>query len=122
MLTARRPGPALNGFCQRHGLVLIRISGPPGASGPAGPGTEENGGWIDARLAGHGQPGGLRALILNPGLTVIVRPDRVIAAAGTRSRLPQLPWYIPATAARGHAAASRPPAHPDSAGPLSAAL
>ena len=118
VLTARRPDPALTGFCRRHGLVLVRISRTPGAHTPGGPGTQEDAGWTDVHPAGDGQPGGLQALTANPALTVIVRPDRVIAAAGIRYRLPCLPWYIPATAARGYPAAAHPHAHTDPAGPL----
>ena len=60
----------------------------------------------------------MRALTAYPALTVIVRPDRVIAAAEPRCRLPRLPWHIPATAARGQAAATQPPANAGPAGPL----
>ena len=73
-----------------------------GTGTPGGPGPQEDAGWIDVRLAGDAPPAGLRALAANPALTVIVRPDRVVAAAGTRCRLPRLPWHIPATAGRGH--------------------
>ena len=121
MLTARRPRTALAGFCRRHGLALVRIS-TPGTHTHSGPGTQEDGGWIDVRLADDAPPAGMRALTANPALTVIVRPDRVIAAAGIRCRLPRLPWYVPVTAARGHAAATHPPADADPADPLSAAL
>jgi 3-(3-hydroxy-phenyl)propionate hydroxylase len=120
VLTARRPGPALTSFCRRHGLVLIRISSASGTHGPAGPGTRQEAEWIDARLADNTPSTGLQVLTANPGLTVIVRPDRVIAATGTRSRLPRLPWHI--LAARGHAAAPHPLAHPDPAGPLPSAF
>ena len=61
---------------------------------------------------------GLQALAVlgsNPALTVIVRPDRVIAAIEPRCRPPQLPWHIPATAMRGRPATTRPPAHPSPA-------
>ena len=64
----------------------------------------------------------MRALTANPALTVIVRPDRVTAAAGTRYRPPRLPWHNPATAGRGHAAATHPPANAGPAGPLPNAL
>jgi 3-(3-hydroxy-phenyl)propionate hydroxylase len=124
VLTARRPDPALTDFCRRHGLVLVRISSTPGTHTPGGPGTQQDAGWIDVRLAGDEPPAGMRALMVlgsNPALTVIVRPDRVIAAAGTRCRLPRLPWYVPATAGAGRPAAAPPPAHPDPAGPLPAA-
>ena len=98
MLTARRPDQALTEFCRRHGLVLVRISSAPGTQTPGGPGTQQDAGWIDVRLADDAPPAVIRALTANPALTVIVRPDRVVAAAGTRYRLPRLPWYIPATA------------------------
>jgi 3-(3-hydroxy-phenyl)propionate hydroxylase len=121
VLTARRPDPALTGFCRRHGLALVRIS-TPGTQTHGWPGTQEDAGWIDVRLAGSTPPAGVRALTANPALTVIVRPDRVIAATGTRYRPPRLPWHIPATAGRGHAAATHPPANPGPAGPLPTAL
>ena len=121
VLTARQPDPALTEFCRRHGLVLVRISSTPGTHTPAGPGTQQDAGWIDARLADGAPPAGMRALTANPALTVIVRPDRVIAATVTRYRLPRLPWYIPATAGAGRPAAAPPLAHPDPAGPLPAA-
>jgi hypothetical protein len=115
VLTARRPESGLVEFCRRHGLVLVRISAS-GTGAPAGPDAN----WADVRLAA-GQATGLRALTARPALTVIVRPDRVIAAAGTRYRLPRQPWHIPATAARGHAA-THPPANVGPAGPLPTAL
>ena len=85
-------------------LVLVRISSTSGTGTPAGPGAGEDADWIDVRLAGERRPAGLRALAVlgsNPALTVIVRPDRVIAAVEPRCRLPHLPWYVPATAGRG---------------------
>ena len=117
VLTARRPDAALAGFCRRHGLVLVRISSAPGTHTPGGPGTQQDAGWIDVRLADDAPPAVLRALAADPALTVIVRPDRVVAAVGTRSRLPRLPWYIPATAGPG-ARPRRPRRSPRSAVPL----
>ena len=73
-------------------------------------------GWIDVRLAGERRAAGLRALAVlgsNPALTVVVRPDRVVAAVEPRHRLPRLPWYVPATAGRGSPVTAHPPAHPD---------
>ena len=121
VLTARQSDPTLTEFCRRHGLVLIRISRTPGSHTPGGPGTRQDAGWIDVRLADDAPPAVIRALTANPALTVIVRPDRVIAAVGTRYRLPRLPWYIPATAGAGRPVAAPPLAHPDPAGPLPAA-
>jgi 3-(3-hydroxy-phenyl)propionate hydroxylase len=118
VLTARRPDAALAGFCRRHGLVLVRISNTSGTGAPAGPGAGEDAGWIDVRLAGDAAPAGMRALVADPALTVLVRPDRVVAAAGTRSRLPRLPWYIPAAAGPERPATAPPAAHPESAFPV----
>jgi hypothetical protein len=114
MLTARRPDAGLAGFCRRHGLVLARIS----ASGIAPPGPGQDADWIDIRLAGDAPPAGLRALAADPALTVLIRPDRVVAAVGTRSRLPRLPWHIPAAAGPERPATAPPAAHPASAPPV----
>jgi hypothetical protein len=106
-LTARRPDAGLVDYCNRHGLVLVRISGAPDHAA-ADPGS----GWIDVRLAGDRPPAGLGALAADPALTVIVRPDRVIAAVEPRGRLPRLPWPTPAAATRTYPAPARSPAHP----------
>jgi 3-(3-hydroxy-phenyl)propionate hydroxylase len=119
LLTARTPDAALTGFCRRHGLALIRISSTPGVHSPGGPGTQEDAWWTDVRLADDGPTDGLQALTADPALTVIVRPDRVIAAAGTRCRLPRLPWHTRA-AAIGYPATAHPHAQTDPAGPLPA--
>ena len=68
---------------------------------PGGPRTQENAGWTEARLADDAPTAGMRALTANPALTILVRPDRVVAAAEPRRRLPRLPWYVPATAGTG---------------------
>ena len=117
VLTARRPDAGLAGFCRQHGLVLARISAP-GTGTPPGPGAHQDAGWIDVRLAGDAAPAGLRALAADPALTVLVRPDRVVAAVGTRSRLPRLPWYIPAAAGPERPATAPPAAHPESVPPV----
>ena len=118
VLTARRPDPALTDFCRRHGLVLVRIASTPGTDTPGGPATPDNAGWTEVRLADGAPSAGMRALTADQGLSVIVRPDRVIAATGTSYRLPQLPWYIPATAETGRPAMAPLLAHPDPAGSL----
>ena len=121
VLTARRPGPGLLEFCRHHGLALVRISAP-GTRTPGEPGTQEDAEWIEVRLADDAPPAGMRALTADPALTIIVRPDRVIAAAELRHRLPHLPWPTPANAGTASPAATPPPAHPDPAGPRPAAL
>src|SRR4249919_186933 len=120
VLTARRPGAGLAGFCRRHGLVLARISAP-GTGTPPGPGAQPDAGWIEVHLAGDAAPDGLRALAADPALTVLVRPDRVVAAAGTRSRMPRLPWHIPGAAGPERPAAAPPAAHPQSVSPVTTA-
>jgi 3-(3-hydroxy-phenyl)propionate hydroxylase len=120
VLTARHPGAELADYCRRHGLVLVRISTPPGTHTPGGPGTQQDAGWTDIRLADDAPPAVMRALITNPALTVIVRPDRVIAAAESRDRLPRLPWTVPATAVPGYPATAPPPAQAQTAGRLPA--
>jgi hypothetical protein len=114
VLTARRPDAGLADFCRRHGLILARIS----TRGTEPPSTQQDAGWIDVRLAGNAPPAGLRALAADPALTVLVRPDRVVAAVGTRSRLPRLPWNIPAAAGPERLATAPPAAHPESAVPV----
>jgi hypothetical protein len=53
------------------------------------------GGTATAHSGGDGAAC-FQALTGGPGLTIIVRPDRVIAAVATRGRLPRLPWSVPA--------------------------
>jgi len=120
VLTARPPDPALVDYCSRHGLALIRISAS-GTDSRRQPSSDQGAGWIDVRLVGDSPPAGMRALVADPALAVIVRPDRVVAAAEPRYRLPRLPWYIPASAVRGYPATAYPPVHHDPAGPLPAA-
>ncbi len=121
VLTARRPDAWLADFCRRHGLVLVRISSSHAAGTTGRPTADPDAGWIDVHLASDGRAAGLRALAVlgsNPALTVVVRPDRVIAAVEPRCRLPRLPWPIPATAGRGSPVTAQPPAHPDHARPF----
>jgi 3-(3-hydroxy-phenyl)propionate hydroxylase len=82
MLTAGRPEPELLAACRRHGISLLRIAAQP---------QPADAGWVDAYLAPE-RSTGLQALVDDPSLTVLVRPDRVIAAVGTRSQPPRPPW------------------------------
>jgi len=117
VLTTRRPDAGLADFCRRNGLVLVRISAP-GTGAPPEPAAQQDAGWIDVRLAGDTAPAGLLALAADPALTVLVRPDRVVADVGTRSRRPRLPWNIPAAAGPKRPATAPPAAHPESAVPV----
>ncbi|MBO3752198.1 bifunctional 3-(3-hydroxy-phenyl)propionate/3-hydroxycinnamic acid hydroxylase [Streptosporangiaceae bacterium NEAU-GS5] len=83
MVTARRPEPRLVDVCRRRDITLVRVTD--------GTDAEPNGGWVDVRLA-SGRTTGLHALVDDPSLTVLVRPDRYIAAVGTRSQPPHLTW------------------------------
>jgi 3-(3-hydroxy-phenyl)propionate hydroxylase len=99
VLTARQPEPGLVELCRRHGLLLVRISAPAAAGGSApaaAPDPQTAGGGAEVRLDGGGGAGCFQALTASPELTIIARPDRVIAAVATGSRLPRLPWSIPA--------------------------
>jgi hypothetical protein len=80
MLTAARPEPGLVDACRRNGISLVRVAGVQPQPAHAG--------CIDA----PGRSTGLQALVGDPSLMVLVRPDRVIAAIGTRSQPPRLPW------------------------------
>jgi 3-(3-hydroxy-phenyl)propionate hydroxylase len=121
VLTTRRPDAELAAYCRGLSLVLIRISSSPAAGTTGRPAADPDVGWIDVRLAGDRRPAGLQALAAlgsNPALTVVVRPDRVVAAVEPRCRLPRLPWPIPATAGHGSPVTAHPPAQPDHARPF----
>ena len=118
VLTARQPDVELADYCHRHGLALVRLGG---IGTPARASADPDADWIDVRLAGDAPPAGMRALTADPALTVIVRPDRVVAAVEPRYRLPRLPWYVPASAVPGYPAPAPSPARPEPAGPLPAA-
>jgi 3-(3-hydroxy-phenyl)propionate hydroxylase len=106
VLTARQPGADLVSLCQRHRLLLMRVtaappSGLPGQARSPGqtPGTGLTADCDYAEVSpagGHGTAV-LQALIRDPGMAVLVRPDRVVAAIGSRAGLPCLPWTIPAS-------------------------
>jgi 3-(3-hydroxy-phenyl)propionate hydroxylase len=122
VLTARRPDAELIGFCHRHGLVLVQISNTtPNTRNPRQPGADPDTDRIGIRLVADRWAAGLQVLAANPALTVIVRPDRVIAAVDRRHRLPHLPWLIPDPALRTRPARADPPAQTDPAGPFPAA-
>jgi 3-(3-hydroxy-phenyl)propionate hydroxylase len=89
-LTGRRPLPHLLTACRAQGILPVQIIDvSAGAAGPVDPG------WLTVHLTGS--VGALHALIEDPTLGVLVRPDRVIAAVTTRSGIPRLPWTAPTT-------------------------
>jgi 3-(3-hydroxy-phenyl)propionate hydroxylase len=83
LVTARRPEPELLALCHRHGITPVRITAEPADTA-----------WVEARLA-PGRTTRLRALADDPSRTVLVRPDRVIAAVANRCQPPRLPWTVP---------------------------
>jgi 3-(3-hydroxy-phenyl)propionate hydroxylase len=100
VLTAREPDQPLADFCDRYGLALLRIrpeSVPENSPGPLREAAERAAGrarWTDVCLAVGDPAGPLGALIADPGLSVLVRPDRVIAAVAAGRSLPEVPWPI----------------------------
>ena len=74
MLTALRPEPDLLALCYQHGITPVRIT--------AEPTTSADPACVDARLVARASTR-LWAMTENPSLTVLVRPDRVIAAVAT---------------------------------------
>ena len=91
VLTARRPGPSLVDLCRRHGLLLLRVV--PAGRGGGGAAAGVGGGWAQAEVIDT-RGGGLAALLGDPGLAVLVRPDRVVAVGARRPQLPAPPWSL----------------------------
>jgi 3-(3-hydroxy-phenyl)propionate hydroxylase len=96
VLTARQPSAELAGLCRRHRLLLVKVSAAPGPASGAAAGAPTAGGWVEVCLDGDGGAACFQALTCGPGLTILVRPDRVIAAVATRGYPPRLPWSTPA--------------------------
>jgi 3-(3-hydroxy-phenyl)propionate hydroxylase len=106
VLTAGQPGAGLLSLCQRHHLLLVQVSTvpPPGVPRHAPcPDQKADRDWVEVKAADDSGTAALRALIGDPQVSILVRPDRVIADVATAPRLPSLPWSVPATAipARG---------------------
>jgi 3-(3-hydroxy-phenyl)propionate hydroxylase len=113
VLTARQPDEALADLCDMYGIQLLRVR-PDNAPSEGHPHRAADR-WIDVQLTDGEPPRPMPALIADPALAVLVRPDRVIAAVATGHRLPVVPWPIrPHTGARP--AARTHPVHPDPAG------
>jgi 3-(3-hydroxy-phenyl)propionate hydroxylase len=96
VLTAEQPSAELVDLCRRHRLLLVKISDAVGSAPGAAEGAPAAGDWAEVCLDDGGGAACLQALTRGPGQTIIVRPDRVIAAVATRGRLPRLPWSVPA--------------------------
>jgi 3-(3-hydroxy-phenyl)propionate hydroxylase len=95
VLTAGQPSAELVHLCRRNHLLLVRVAGPPAAGNPQQSWPPAGDDWVAVRLARDGWPGLVADMIRNPALTVLVRPDRVVAAAGSGAGLPHPPWSIP---------------------------
>jgi hypothetical protein len=87
-------------LCRRHRLLLVKVSDA-GGSAPGAAAGAPIGGWAEVCLDDGGGAACFQALTRGPGLTIIVRPDRVIAAVATGGRLPRLPWSVPAAPVPG---------------------
>jgi hypothetical protein len=96
VLTARQPDAELAGFCRRHRLLLVLVSGPPGTRHREQASPDATDEWASIRLTCPEECAALRALVGNPALAIIVRPDRVLAAVELAYRVPRLPWHVPA--------------------------
>ena len=86
VLTGRRPEPGLVDLCRQNGLQLIRVV--PGEGHPADTVSDDE---VQVAVAGA-EASGLAALLADPALAVVVRPDRVMASVARRPQLPPLPW------------------------------
>ncbi len=107
VLTAGQPGAGLVSLCQRHRLLLVRVTAapapgaasqvrPPGHAAVTGPADRD---YAEVSpVGGHGTAA-LQALVRDPAMAVLVRPDRVIAGVATSPRLPCPPWGMPAAEA-----------------------
>jgi 3-(3-hydroxy-phenyl)propionate hydroxylase len=93
-LTAGQPSAELVDLCRRHRLLLVKVNAAGAAPGAAA-GTPAAGDRAEVCLDGGGAAR-FQPLTRDLGLTIIVRPDRVIAAVATRGRLSHLPWNVPA--------------------------
>jgi 3-(3-hydroxy-phenyl)propionate hydroxylase len=108
VLTAREPDQPLAGFCDRYGLALVLIrqgSVPEDSPGPLREAEDRAAGKApstDVCLASRNPTGPLGALIADPDLSVLVRPDSVIAAVAAGRSLPEVPWPIRPQASPRH--------------------
>ena len=95
VLTAGQPSAELVDMCRRHRLLLVKVSDAADPAPAAAADAPTAGGWAEVCLNDDGGGACFQALTGRPGLTIIVRPDRVVAAVATRGRLPRLPWGVP---------------------------
>jgi hypothetical protein len=95
VLTAGQPSAELVDLCRRHRLLLVKISDAAASAPGTAAGAPAAGDWAEVCLDDGSGAACLQALTAGPGLTIIVRPDRVIAAVATRGRLPRMPWSAP---------------------------
>ena len=121
VLTAGQPGADLLALCRRHRLLVVRVAadpapgvaelaGTPGHAPDQGQPAERN--YAEVSPVGSHGIAALQALIRDPDMAVLVRPDRVVAAVATAPRLPRPPWSIPAdgdTAPSGDSRSPWPP-------------
>ena len=98
VLTAGQPGAELVDLCRRHRLLLIKVStaAPAANTGQAAQPSTAASGWLDVHLVADGEADRMHGITSHPDISILVRPDGVIAALSVQSRPPRLPWNIPA--------------------------
>jgi 3-(3-hydroxy-phenyl)propionate hydroxylase len=94
VLTAGRPSADLADLCRRDHLLLVTISDSPQSGGQRQSPARETGDGVELRLTSTRSSGFLADLLRNPACTILVRPDRVIAAAGLGAQPLRVPWSI----------------------------
>ena len=96
VLTAGAASEELLSLCRRNGLLLVRVGDQATAEGLPPCADTAGDDWTSVRIVGERPSGMMADLIRNPDLVVLVRPDGVLAAAGSRGGLRRPPWSVPA--------------------------
>ena len=109
VLTAGQPGADLLALCRRHRLLVVRVAadpapgvaelaGTPGHAPDPGQPAERN--YAEVSPVGSHGIAALQALIRDPDMAVLVRPDRVVARG--RQRAPASPPALEHPGRRGY--------------------
>jgi hypothetical protein len=104
VLTAGQPSAGLVDLCHRHRLLLVQVGAAPAADIPGhagGPDHQADDGWVEVTVTSDRGTAALQALMARPGVSVLVRPDRVVADVTAASRLPACPPALDRPGRRG---------------------